>query len=44
MPNFGWQRNYYERVLSNDAEVRRVRDYIAENPRRWVEDEENQDN
>jgi REP element-mobilizing transposase RayT len=36
-----WQRNYYERVIRNDAELDRIRLYIQDNPRRWAEDEEN---
>jgi len=38
-----WQRNYYERVIRDDAEIHRVREYIAGNPARWLEDEENPD-
>ena len=36
-----WQRNYYERVIRNDAELDRIRLYIQDNPRRWGDDEEN---
>lgn len=36
-----WQRNYYERIIRNDNELNRFRTYIAENPVRWEEDEEN---
>ena len=36
-----WQRNYYERVIRDDSEMHRIREYIAENPARWLEDEEN---
>ena len=38
-----WQRNYYERVIRNDSEMERVREYITGNPARWLEDEENPD-
>jgi putative transposase len=31
-----WQRNYFERVIRNEAELFRLRRYIAENARRWV--------
>ncbi|HEX9776895.1 MAG TPA: transposase [Geopsychrobacteraceae bacterium] len=34
-----WQRNYYEHVIRNDADLQRLRDYIAGNPVRWDEDE-----
>ena len=36
-----WQRNYFERVIRNEAELDKFRDYILTNPARWVEDEEN---
>jgi len=38
-----WQRNYYEHIIRNDADLDRVRLYIANNPRRWAEDEHNLD-
>lgn len=36
-----WQRNYYERVIRDDAELHRIRQYIIDNPARWSEDPEN---
>jgi hypothetical protein len=36
-----WQRNYYERVLRNDDELTRARDYIANNPIQWDLDHDN---
>lgn len=33
-----WQRNYYERVVRDDDELERVREYILDNPRGWAED------
>jgi hypothetical protein len=36
-----WHRNYYEHIIRDDSEMHRVREYIAENPARWLEDEEN---
>jgi len=38
-----WQRNYYDRVVRDDSEMHRIREYITENPARWLEDEENPD-
>jgi len=35
-----WQRNYYERVIRDDDELQRIRDYIVGNPLNWQEDEE----
>ena len=38
---FGWQRNYYEHVIRNDGELRRIRAYVKDNPLNWDEDAEN---
>ncbi len=38
-----WQRNYYEHVIRNDADLRHIRDYIQTNPARWALDSENPD-
>jgi len=37
-----WQRNYYERVIRNDTELNKIREYIIANPAMWDSDEENQ--
>jgi REP element-mobilizing transposase RayT len=34
-----WQRNYYEHVIRNDAELSRIRLYIQTNPLRWEADQ-----
>ena len=39
-----WQRNYYEHVIRNEESLNEIRQYIAGNPVRWVEDEENPEN
>ncbi|MEX2431192.1 MAG: transposase [Dehalococcoidia bacterium] len=36
-----WQRNYYEHVIRDDAEVQATRQYIADNPLQWALDAEN---
>jgi hypothetical protein len=36
-----WQRNYYEHVVRNDGELRRVREYILNNSLDWENDREN---
>lgn len=36
-----WQRNYYERIIRDDASHHRIAQYIAENPRNWVNDDLN---
>jgi REP element-mobilizing transposase RayT len=38
-----WQRNYYERIIRNDDELDRIRAYIANNPAKWQDDEDNPD-
>ena len=36
-----WQRSFYEHVVRDEDDLRRVREYIVANPSRWAEDEEN---
>ena len=36
-----WQRNYYERIIRNEIEWRRIREYILNNPSQWELDQEN---
>jgi hypothetical protein len=36
-----WQRNYYEHVIRDEEELNQVRQYIMDNPKKWLEDEEN---
>jgi REP element-mobilizing transposase RayT len=36
-----WQRDFYERVLRNESELERARQYILDNPRKWAEDKHN---
>jgi hypothetical protein len=36
-----WQRSFYDRVIRNDAELDRVRLYMANNPAQWAFDTEN---
>ncbi len=36
-----WQRNYYEHIVCDEADLERIRDYIQSNPADWDEDEEN---
>ena len=39
-----WQRNYFERVIRNEKELNRIRDYIIDNPLKWHEDKNNPSN
>jgi len=36
-----WQRNFYERVIRGEEELKRARQYILDNPLRWHLDPEN---
>ena len=33
-----WQRNYYEHVVRDDADLARIRAYIQDNPAKWALD------
>jgi len=35
-----WHRNYFERIIRNDKELRLIQAYIEENPRNWLKDPE----
>jgi REP-associated tyrosine transposase len=36
-----WQRNYYERIVRDEDELSRVRQYIRDNPEKWAYDKNN---
>jgi putative transposase len=36
-----WQRNYYEHIIRQEADLDRIRRYIIENPIKWSLDREN---
>ena len=36
-----WQRNYYERIIRDENELLQIRQYIRDNPVKWVIDDEN---
>jgi putative transposase len=36
-----WQRNYYERIIRNEKELSKIREYIQNNPLKWSLDCEN---
>ncbi len=39
-----WQRNYYERVVRNEMELFKIREYIQNNPMQWDIDGDNPKN
>ena len=36
-----WQRNYFDRIIRNETELNRIREYIVYNPLKWESDKEN---
>jgi len=34
-----WQRNYWERIIRDENELNRIRQYIINNPLKWETDE-----
>jgi putative transposase len=39
-----WQRNYYEHIIRNETNLKRIREYISSNPQNWMSDQENPSN
>jgi hypothetical protein len=39
-----WQRNFYDHIIRNDADLHRIRMYISNNPLQWSLDKENPNN
>jgi putative transposase len=39
-----WQRNYYEHVIRNEIDLEDTREYIQNNPLKWLEDENHPSN
>jgi REP element-mobilizing transposase RayT len=41
--NAVWQRNYYEHIIRDQESLRRIREYIVNNPQQWELDQLNPD-
>jgi len=41
---FHWQRNYYEHIIRDRAELDKIQKYIMKNPLNWSKDQENPNN
>jgi putative transposase len=41
IPEFRWQRNYYEHIIRDGHDLDRIRKYIANNVSKWFEDKGN---
>ena len=39
--NTVWQRNYYEHIIGNEESLKRIQQYIIDNPLQWAFDREN---
>jgi REP element-mobilizing transposase RayT len=39
-----WQRNYWDRIIRDEGELNRVRQYILDNPLKWPDDPNHPDN
>ena len=33
-----WQRNYYEHIIRSETQLRKIRDYVENNPKTWESD------
>ena len=42
--NFFWQSRFYDRIIRNDEELNKIRQYIINNPFKWHLDRNNPDN
>ncbi len=42
--NFQWQRSFYDRIIRNENELIKIREYIINNPLKWDLDENNLEN
>ncbi|MDD5766566.1 MAG: hypothetical protein PHW79_10020, partial [Candidatus Marinimicrobia bacterium] len=38
---FAWQLRFYDRVIRNEEELDRIREYIFNNPQNWLKDRNN---
>jgi putative transposase len=37
--DFAWQARFYDHIIRNEASLKRIREYIVNNPAKWKEDE-----
>ena len=40
-PDFAWQSRFHDRIVRNDDELNRIREYIIANPTMWERDRNN---
>ena len=39
---FQWQAGYYDRIIRNERELEKIRDYIHANPNKWESEQQNE--
>lgn len=39
--DFGWQPRFYDHIIRDESELERITNYIKDNPRRWTEQQRN---
>ncbi|MBU3979223.1 transposase [Patescibacteria group bacterium] len=44
LPEFQWQRSFYDHIIHDEKSLEKIREYIANNPLKWDFDRNNQDN
>jgi len=42
-PNFAWQPRFHDRIIRDENELNRIREYIIKNPEMWHRDRNNGD-
>lgn len=42
--DFAWQERFYDRIIRDERALKRIREYIANNPARWKSDRNNPEN
>ena len=43
IPDFKWQRSFYDHIIRNEKSLLKIREYIINNPLKWEYDSENLD-
>jgi hypothetical protein len=41
LPEFKWQKSFHDHIIRNDKSLKRIREYIINNPATWQDDNEN---
>jgi REP element-mobilizing transposase RayT len=43
LPDFAWQPRFHDRIIRDENELNRIRNYIIKNPEMWQRDRNNGD-